>query len=598
MLAPTLRVGQTVGGKYKLLRESTRSGDLGGVTSAAAVFEAEHVWTGKRFTLKVLAAHAGSSLEMRFVREARAASALVHPNVVKVYDVDRDASGALYQIQELLEGETLADVLRGGQKLDLDLALDRLLPIMDALALAHDVGVVHRDVRPSTIFFSRRHDGSIVPKLIDFGVSKLVGATGRGNLEHQMTVNNQTVETVAYFSPERLSAEQIDESVDVWAMAVVLYEALAGTTPFRSKSFTEMAVMIATRDAPHLWERAPQVPPELAAVVDRAIARKREGRITEMTVLVAELCAAAHRQLPEKSESLIDAVASVHVDTDALPTPVALDALAKKPPRAAPKSPALSRSTDSRMRVRLGVVGDPDAPTGASTEDRIDRALMTRTAVVRMPTYADLVDAVAEKRVDLAWLAPMAYARARELGAVGLFEVARGGDRDARALLVGRAPRVSSFADLRGARAAWVDPWSTSGYGLQRRALFEHQIDPSVFAAEAFLGTHEAVGLALASGRADVGGIVGVLDRVENEVTGPWPEDAPVVVLAMSERIPSDVIAVGPSLAGEAALLREALVKAGAPALALLVGAEVTSAFRPVDEAHYASLVDRDSSPR
>lgn len=601
--ASSLRVGDLVGGKYRLLRESERSGDLGGVVSAASVFEAEHAWTGKRFTLKVLAAQAGSSLEMRFVREARAASALVHANVVKVYDVDRDANGALYQVQELLEGETLQQTLRAMGKLPLDLALDRLLPVMDALTLAHDVGVVHRDVRPATIFFARRHDGVVIPKLIDFGVSKLLGAAAgaAGALTHAMTVNNGALSNTAYMSPERLQGPEIDASVDVWAMAVVLYEALTGVTPFRSNSEAELAVMIATRDAPRIRDRAPDLAPPIAAVVDRALTRKREGRIVEMMVLVAELCAAARRPLPEKSESLIDALAQVHVDTDAIPTPVALEAIAAVPMRGVPppalpaRAAPISRPSETRPRLRLGVVGDPDAGTGQSTEDRLDRALMARTAVVRVPTYADLVDALAEKRVDIAWLAPMAYARAREIGAVGLFEVARGGRRDPRALLVGRTPRVASFAELEGARAAWVDPWSTSGYALQRRALLDAGFDPARFSAQAFLGTHEAVGVALATGRADVGGIVGVLDQERNEVTGPWPDVATITVLAMSDRLPSEVVAVGPALSGDADLLRAALRAAGVPALASLIGAEVSGELKPVDEARYANLLDRES---
>lgn len=607
LMAPpaSFRVGQTVGGKYRLLRESARSGDLGGVVSAAEVFEAEHAWTGKRFTLKVLAVQAGTSLEMRFVREARAASALVHPNVVKVYDVDRDASGALYQVQELLEGETLEQALKTSRRLPLEVALDRLLPVMDALALAHDVGVVHRDVRPATIFFSHRHDGTLIPKLIDFGVSKLVGATGTGDLQHSMTVNNGSLETVAYMSPERLMSPQIDGSVDVWAMAVVLYESLCGVTPFSSKSFADLTVMIATRDAPHLWERAPDLPPEVAAVIDRALVRDRSQRITDMTVFVAELCTAAKRELPEKSEDLIDALAQVHVDTDGVATPVALQALSPEMLRSSTGGvsappPLLSRSSaESRTaRLRIGVVGDPDAPIGASTEDRLDRALMSRTAVVRVPTYADLVDSLAENRVDIAWLAPMAYARARQLGAVGLFEVARDGRRDPRALLIGRAPRVVSFADLVGARAAWVDPWSTSGYALQRRALLDNGIDPSVFSAQAFLGTHDAVGLALASGRADVGGMVGLLDRERNSVSGAWPDDAPIVILAMSDRLPSEVIAVGPGLASEAEGLRAALRSTGVPAVAGLIGAEIAGDLAAVDDARYANLLDRDSSAR
>jgi ABC-type phosphate/phosphonate transport system substrate-binding protein len=254
------------------------------------------------------------------------------------------------------------------------------------------------------------------------------------------------------------------------------------------------------------------------------------------------------------------------------------------------------RTSESRAaRLRLGVVGDPDAPIGPSTEERLDRTLMARTAVVRVPTYADLVDALTENRVDIAWLAPMAYARARKGGALGLFEIARGGQRDSRALLVGRRPRVASFADLSGARAAWVDPWSTSGYALQRRTLRDRGIDPSAFSAEAFLGTHEAVGVALASGRADVGGLVGVFDRAKNEVRGPWPEAAPIVVLAMSDRLPSEVIALGAALAPELEMVRDALRSMGVSALAALVGAEIAGELAPVDEARYDALLDRDA---
>jgi len=328
--------------------------------------------------------------------------------------------------------------------------------------------------------------------------------------------------------------------------------------------------------------------------------RKRDARITEMMVLVGELCAAARRELPEKSEILFAALAPVHVDTDGIPTPTALEAISPSSAAVASarpaRSPTLSHSSQSRTaRLRLGVVGDPDAPVGESTEDRLDRALMARTALVRVPTYEDLVDALAEKRVDIAWLAPMAYARARRQGAIGLFEVARTGRRDPRALLVGRSPRVKTLDDLDGARAAWVDPWSTSGYALQRRELIDAGFDLSRFSAQAFLGSHEAVGVALASGRADVGGIVGVLDSVKNEVTGPWPEDAPVVVLAMSDRLPSEVIAASPALLGDVDLLREALRSAGVAALAALIGAEISGELVAVDEARYASLLDRES---
>ncbi len=589
-MMPSFRVGDLVAGKYRLLRESLRSGDLGGVSSATLVFDAEHAWTGKRFTLKLLGAQAGENLEMRFLREARAASALVHPHVVKVYDVDRDPSGALYMVQELLEGETLFELLRRERRLPLGRALDLLVPIMDALVLAHDVGVVHRDVRPATIFIARRPDGSIVPKLIDFGVSKLMTTALGGSLEHMVTVNNGSVDTVAYWSPERLTSERIDASVDVWAMAVVLFEALAGEPPVRTASFTDMAVRIATRPVPRLRDRVPDLPAAVAAVVDRALALRIEERTADMTALVLGLCGATGRELPESAEGLIEATAAAPLGPTGEPTPVV----------ATPVSPAVlrlpirreTRDGASGQRLRIGVVGDPDSTPGASTEERLERALVARAAVVRVPSYADLVDAVAADRVDVAWLAPLAYARARKLGAIGLFAVVRRGDRDPRALLVGRTPRVRGLGDLAGTRVAWVDPWSTSGYALQRAALAERGIDPGVFAAEVFLGSHEAVGVALASGRADVGGLVGSYDRARNEVLGPWPPEASLVVLAMSERMPHEVIAISPALAPDALAFRRAFAAAGAPALAALVGVEIEATLEDVDDLRYAALLE------
>lgn len=593
-MTSSFRVGDLVAGKYRLVRESARSGDLGGISSAAMVFDAEHAWTGKRFTLKVLGAQAGEALEMRFLREARAASALVHAHVVKVYDVDRDPSGALYMVQELLEGETLAELLRRERRLPLGAALDLLVPIMDALALAHDVGVVHRDVRPATIFLARRHDGPIVPKLIDFGVSKLVSTALGGSLEHMVTVNNGSIETVAYWSPERLTNERIDASVDVWALAVILYEMLAGEPPVRTASFTDMAVRIATKPAPRVRDRVPDLPAAVAAVIDGALALRISERTTETTELVRGLCSATGRELPESAEGLIDATAATPpLGPMGGPTPVHPSPVSPSVLRLPVRRP--TRDGASGQRLRLGVVGDPDSTPGASTEERLERALVARAAVVRVPAYADLVDALVADRVDVAWLAPLAYARARKLGAVGMFAVARRGELDPRALLVGRSPRVKSLNDLSGARVAWVDPWSTSGYALQRAALAERRIDPKVFAAEAFLGSHEAVGTALATGRADVGGLVGSYDRANNEVLGPWPPDAPLVVLTMSERMPPEVIAISPALAPDVIAFRRAFAAAGAPALAGLVGAEIEAELEDVDDARYAALLE--SSP-
>src|SRR4051812_27814364 len=165
------RVGQTIGDKYQVLR-------LLGVGGMGAVYEAENTWIKRRVALKVLFQNLAADPEVarRFMQEAQSATQINHPNIVYVLDMGRDArDGAFYIVQEFLDGADLRARLEKDKRLSIADALMTLAPIMSALGAAHDRGIIHRDIKPENIFLSLGPSGEMVPKLIDFGVSKVLG---------------------------------------------------------------------------------------------------------------------------------------------------------------------------------------------------------------------------------------------------------------------------------------------------------------------------------------------------------------------------------------------------------------------------------------
>src|SRR5580693_3682482 len=166
------REGEVLAGKYRL-DALLGSGGMG------EVYRAENLGLGRAVAIKLLREEHGESSEvvMRFLREARAANIVRHPNVVDILDIGQAEDGTPFIVQELLEGEDLAHYTKGrGGKLVLREALDVLLPAIDAVAFAHARGVIHRDLKPENIFLSRDHKGALVPKLLDFGISRHLSA--------------------------------------------------------------------------------------------------------------------------------------------------------------------------------------------------------------------------------------------------------------------------------------------------------------------------------------------------------------------------------------------------------------------------------------
>ena len=280
-MAQQSRVGELLAGKYRL---DTLLGS-GGVGD---VYRAQNTLIGRTVAIKLLKPeHAtDDNVVTRFLREAKAANLARHPNVVDVLDVGRDEDGIPFIVQEFLEGIDLGEKLRQTNgPLPSRTVLDLMIPVVEAVGLAHARGVVHRDLKPENVFLALV-DGKVVPKLLDFGISYIKPQPG----DIRMTKTGMTVGTPAYMSPEQLEGTVgVDVRTDVWALGVILYEALAGRLPFEGETSALMFAQIAWVDPMPLREAAPYVPEALAQVVGRCLQRKLPARYPSAAELARDL---------------------------------------------------------------------------------------------------------------------------------------------------------------------------------------------------------------------------------------------------------------------------------------------------------------------
>ncbi|HKU42434.1 MAG TPA: serine/threonine-protein kinase, partial [Polyangiales bacterium] len=276
--------GDLIAGKY------TVEGVLG-QGGMGAVFEVCHRLTGKHFAIKwLLPTLSGQNDAVRrFMREAQVAGRVDHPNVVEVYDVGQEAN-SFYMVMELLQGEPLARRLDRVRRLSLEEACRVLLPVMHGLSVAHAAGVIHRDLKPDNIYLCRTPLGTEVPKVLDFGISKMSSLAGEVNAN--VTRFGLVIGTPQYMSPEQLRGEPVDLRTDIYALGVILYEMLGGSQPYPGASFADLVLMIAQQDPRPLSELAPGLPPRVLELVTRAMSRdpnQRYASVEEMGRALAAL---------------------------------------------------------------------------------------------------------------------------------------------------------------------------------------------------------------------------------------------------------------------------------------------------------------------
>ncbi|MFO0695729.1 MAG: serine/threonine-protein kinase [Polyangiales bacterium] len=277
--------GTLVAGRFRIVRELGRGG-------MARVLEAEDLVNGRRIALKLLKAdieHHGEAME-RFRREGEFLLSLRHPAIVGVELSGQLPDGRLYLVMELLRGETLGARMKRGR-----MDPDELSPILAGAAVglsaAHRAGVVHRDLKPDNVYLAQNlGDRSLQVKLLDFGISKI---DGRATL----TRTGQVLGTPRYMAPEQLAAERdLDGRTDVYALGVILYEALAGVPPFPATNPSDLIVSILHGKVVPLRAHRPELPAELEAVVMRAMARSREARYGTATELAEAWFEVTHQK--------------------------------------------------------------------------------------------------------------------------------------------------------------------------------------------------------------------------------------------------------------------------------------------------------------
>ena len=235
--------------------------------------------------------------KQRFLQEAQAASALDHPNICTIFEINETDDGQLYLVMAHYEGETLKERIEKGP-LALDDAIDIATQVGTGLAKAHAAGIVHRDIKPANLMVTA--DG--VVKILDFGLAKLAGSEG-------VTQTGTTVGTVAYMSPEQARGQEVDHRTDIWSLGVVLYETLAGTPPFQGENLLSLADAIRSQESEPLSSEASA----LNGPVSRALSKDAGQRYAAVTDLVIDLRRTATKPEPIFTPSVKSDVPSIAV---------------------------------------------------------------------------------------------------------------------------------------------------------------------------------------------------------------------------------------------------------------------------------------------
>lgn len=273
--------GDIIAGKYEV-EQLIGSGGMGYVVSAM------HVELGEHVALKFLRPEALQIEELveRFAREARAAAKIRSEHIARVFDVGSLPDGVPFIVMEFLEGKDLCDLLHQNGPMPIKVAVEYVMQACEALAAAHAAGIVHRDIKPENLFLTKHAQQLDFIKILDFGISKVALAQGKGkraNVRTQMPLGSPV-----YMSPEQIrSSEHVDARTDIWSLGCVLFELLTGHLAFDEPSLMQLSAAILEHEPVPLREFLPDAPPELEAVIAKCLekdANNRYGNIAELAI--------------------------------------------------------------------------------------------------------------------------------------------------------------------------------------------------------------------------------------------------------------------------------------------------------------------------
>lgn len=282
-------VGDTLGGgKYELLEELGRGG-------MGVVFRARHKLMERIVAIKMLIDDMGKdpTALQRFHVEAKAASALNHANIIRIYDFDVSQHGFPFIVMDYLQGEPLDGILDRDQRMNWQRAMPLFLKVCDALGHAHRRQVVHRDMKPSNVMVVHDEDEGERPVVLDFGIAKLF--TPGGKNEGRLTRTGEIFGSPLYMSPEQCLGQPVDNRSDIYSVACLIYETLTGCVPFDRSGFVQVILAHVNEPAPRLDKTAPELglPKELSDVLMKAMAKNATERFESMAEFKQALIAAS-----------------------------------------------------------------------------------------------------------------------------------------------------------------------------------------------------------------------------------------------------------------------------------------------------------------
>ncbi len=273
----------------QIIANNLRIENLLGKGGMGTVYRATHLTLDRVVAVKVINAEVAMNTDVmqRFAREARLMAKLRHPRAAMIYDSGTLPDGRLFIVMEYVEGTTLADILKRDGKIPFKKAVDIAVSVCDVLSEAHSLGIIHRDLKPANIMLNNQ--GVFV---LDFGIAKMLNTDNAESMRLSMTGNGLLVGTPFYMLPEQCLGNPVEARSDLYSLGALLYEMLAGRPPFNDEVLSAVIIKHAMVEAPRIEEFAPDIPPALANVVNRLLAKNPEDR-PENAAAAKELLAAS-----------------------------------------------------------------------------------------------------------------------------------------------------------------------------------------------------------------------------------------------------------------------------------------------------------------
>jgi serine/threonine-protein kinase len=410
-----LETGHVLDDRY-LLEKVIGEGGMG------TVFAARHLELGDIVAVKVLQSDAAittlpeENIE-RFLREARLAVKIKNEHVVRILDVARGKHGSPpYIVMELLEGIDLGDLVRTGGRIRVSDAVDYVLQACEALAEAHALGIVHRDLKSSNLHLSKRVDGSPLIKVLDFGISKAHDEKSDVNL----TSTSAVFGSPAYMSPEQIrSAKHVDLRTDVWALNVVLYELLTAELPFVGDTAPAMLASISADPYVPVRKHVFDAPPELERAIHAAFVKDREKRTPSIPAFAESIApfggpnasasvTAIHRAAQRSSTRSVSSSGSVGI----VPPPSSPRAVSET----APVSDTMRAGLDTGSPITAPIAPIPAASARSDEVGRTDREMVVPATNPGKSSFIPILAVALAISLGVLGLGVVAFLRSRHRG--------------------------------------------------------------------------------------------------------------------------------------------------------------------------------------